>query len=120
MEALDLVTEKTRCVEFFYMSFFGCFEYTEPSQLQLHRGNKYLVPSMCSGVVQPHQTFSKLIVEPTRTHVKELYTPCFLCDEVVREGSRSSRRLNHPELVYKYTPCSSCEDVVREGSVVGH
>ena len=28
------------------------------------------------------------IVEPPRTHVIDLYTPCFRCIEVVREGSR--------------------------------
>ena len=27
-------------------------------------------------------------VEPLRTHDKDFYTPCFLCTEVVREGSR--------------------------------
>ena len=27
-------------------------------------------------------------VEPTRTHVKEFYTPCSLCNDVVQEGSR--------------------------------
>ena len=30
----------------------------------------------------------KMTVEPLRTHVKDFYTPCFLCTEVVREGSR--------------------------------
>ena len=39
------------------------------------------------------------IVEPPRTHVIDLYTPCFLCTEVVRGGSL---RLNHPEQVYRY------------------
>ena len=28
------------------------------------------------------------IFEPPRTHAKDLYTPCYLCTEVVREGSR--------------------------------
>ena len=36
------------------------------------------------------------IVKPPRTHVKELYTPCFLCDEVVREGSRRFDALEPP------------------------
>ena len=38
---------------------------------------------------------------PFRTHVKELYTPCYLCDEVVQEGSLC---LNHPELVLQRHP----------------
>ena len=28
------------------------------------------------------------MVEPPRTHVKELYVPGFLCNKVVREGSK--------------------------------
>ena len=28
------------------------------------------------------------VLEPPRTYVKKLYTPFFLCTEVVREGSR--------------------------------
>ena len=81
------IAEKRRCVEFFRMSS-GWFDYTEPSLTASSQGNKYLVSSMCSGVVQPHRSSSNFIVEPLRTHAKELYTPCFLCDEVVREGSR--------------------------------
>ena len=38
------------------------------------------------------------IVDPPRTHVRDLYTPCFLC---------TARHL---------TPCYLCNDVVREGS----
>ena len=26
-------------------------------------------------------------VEPPRTHVKEVYIPCYLCEDAVREGS---------------------------------
>ena len=33
-----------------------------------------------------------------RTHVKELYTPCYLCHDVVREGLM---RVNHPEQGYR-------------------
>ena len=47
-----------------------------------------------------HLAFSALkwfgTVEPLRTHVKDSYTPCFLCTE---EGSRG---LNHSETVYRY------------------
>ena len=32
----------------------------------------------------------------TRIHVKELYTPCYLCDDVVREGSRRFDALEPP------------------------
>ena len=46
-------------------------------------------------------------VEPLRTHVKDFYTPCFLCTEVVREGSsedevrEGSVQSNHSELTSK-------------------
>ena len=69
-------------------------------------------------------------VEPSRTRVKELYIPCYLCEDVVREGSMM---LEPPQTgayctlhtLYPlkrctqvpYTPCSHCEDEVREGSV---
>ena len=56
-----------------------------------------------------------------RTHVKELYTPCYLCNDVVREGSR---RFNALELVLregsvprthvKELPCSLCSGVLEE------
>ena len=40
-------------------------------------------------------------VEPPRTHVKELYTPCTHCNDVVQEGSRRFDALEpvhkHPE-----------------------
>ena len=39
------------------------------------------------------------IVGPPRTHLKVLYTPCFLFHEEVRGGSMG---LNHPDLVYMY------------------
>ena len=38
-------------------------------------------------------------VEPHRTHVKELYTLCYICNDVVRGGSML---LNYPELVQKH------------------
>ena len=36
----------------------------------------------------------------TPNSLKELYTPCYLCDNVVREGSR---RFDALELVHKHT-----------------
>ena len=39
-----------------------------------------------------------------RTHVKELYTPCYLCHDVVREGSRRFAALEPP----RTTPCTPC------------
>ena len=86
-------------------------------------------------------------VEPPRTYVKELYIPCYLCEDVVREGSmrfdvlepprtgayctlhtlyplkRCSRRrfgtVEPPRTRVKEVciPCYLCEDVVREGSM---
>ena len=55
-------------------------------------------------------------VEPLRTHVKDFYTPCFLCTEVVREGSRRFEGVE-PLGNSVQAPCSHCEDEVREGSV---
>ena len=36
------------------------------------------------------------IVEPPRTHAIDLYTLCFLCTEVVREGSRRFAAVGPP------------------------
>ena len=87
------------------------------------------------------------IVEPPVTPNKEANIPCFLCEDVVREGSMrfdvlepprtvvyctlhtlyplkicSWRRFGtvEPPLTHKkavYIPCYLCEDVVREGSM---
>ena len=35
-------------------------------------------------------------LEPPRTHVNEMYTPCYLCNDVVREGSRRFDALEQP------------------------
>ena len=59
----------TRCVDFFHMSS-EWFDPTEPS-----------------------------LTTPPRTRVTKLYTPCYLCNDVVREGSMC---LNHPEQVHKH------------------
>ena len=58
-------------------------------------------------------------VDPPRTHMKELYTPCYLCHDVVREGSRRFDALEPPRTSVRAhcTPWFFCEDVVREGSV---
>ena len=81
-------------------------------------------------------------------YIQVPYTPCYHCEDEVREGSvqsnhselmsktsthlsfsalkwfekvrGGSRGLNHSETVYiqvPYTPCYHCEDEVREGSV---
>ena len=51
--------------------------------------------------------------------MKELYMPCYLCHDVVREGSRRFDALEPPRTSVRAsrTPCFFCEDVVREGSV---
>ena len=86
-------------------------------------------------------------VEPPRTRVKEVYIPCYLCEDVVREGSMRFDGLeSHQTSAYStlhtlyplkrcswrrfgtvepprtrvkevYIPCYLCEDVVREGSM---
>ena len=56
-------------------------------------------------------------VEPLGNSVQVPYTPCYHCEDEVREGSVQS---NHSELTSKtstHTTCSHCEDEVREGSV---
>ena len=75
--------------------------------------------------LEPPRTFSnyfsaeKARVEPLRTHVKDFYTPFFLCTEVVREGSRRFEGIEPlgNSVQVPYTPCYHCEDEVREGSV---
>ena len=51
--------------------------------------------------------------------MEELYTPCFLCHAVVREGSLRFDALEPPRTHVQApcTPCFPCKDVVREGSV---
>ena len=39
------------------------------------------------------------VLEPPRSSAEAPYTPCYLCDGVVRVGSLC---LNHPELVQKH------------------
>ena len=41
-------------------------------------------------------------VERPQTHVEELYTPYYLCDDVVREGLRMFDALEPPKLVHKH------------------
>ena len=58
------------------------------------------------------------MVEPPRTHVTKLYTLCYLCYDVVREGSMRFDVLEPPRthVTKLYTPYYLCNDVVREGS----
>ena len=86
-------------------------------------------------------------VEPPRTRVKEVYIPCYLCEDEVREGSMRFDVLEPPRTgayctlhtLYPlkrcswrrfgtvepprtrvkevYIPCYLCEDVVQEGSM---
>ena len=52
------------------------------------------------------------MVEPLGNSVQVPYTPCYHCEDVVREGSVQS---NHSELTSK-TSTHLCTEVVREGS----
>ena len=51
--------------------------------------------------------------------MKEVYIPCYLCENVVREGSMRVDVLEpHPTSAYStLTPSIPCKDAVREGSV---
>ena len=54
------------------------------------------------------------MVEPLGNSVQVPYTPCSHCVDEVREDSVQS---NHSELTSKTsTPCFLCTEVVREGS----
>ena len=55
-------------------------------------------------------------VEPLRTHVKDFYTPCLLCTEVV-EGSRRFAVVEPlgNSVQVPYTSCYHCVDEVWEG-----
>ena len=48
--------------------------------------------------------------------IKDFYTPCFLCTEVVQRMFEGVEPLGNSVQV-PYTPCSHCVDEVREGSV---
>ena len=50
-------------------------------------------------------------VEPPRTHVKELYTPCYLCDDVVRHPAHlaSPVKMKLEKVRYGRTTPNSCE-----------
>ena len=65
---------------------------------------------------QTHHSYA--VPVPLRTQVKELYTPYYSCNDVVREGSRRFAALELPH-TNSYTPCTPCfpsKDVVRAGS----
>ena len=88
-----IITEIARYVEFCHMSS-GWFYSTEPSlstSLQGQQGMQGV--AYLFGVVQAHRTCT---VEPPRTLVTKLYTPCYLCNDVVKEGSRRFYVLEPP------------------------
>ena len=59
------------------------------------------------------------LIGQSSTHLPLSNTPCFLCTEVVREGSRRFEGVEPlgNSVQIPYTACSHCEDEVREGSV---
>ena len=88
------------------------------------------------GVVQAHRTHVTNLstpcylcderrfgtVEPPQTHVKQLYTLCYICNDVVREGSRrfDALELHRTSAKSPCTPCFSSKYVDRGGSVVSN
>ena len=58
-------------------------------------------------------------MEPPRTHVKELYTLFYICNDVFREGSRmfDALELHRTSAKSPCTPCFSSKYVDRGGSV---
>ena len=77
----------------------------------------------------------RLFLDSFRNSVQVPYTPCYHCEDEVREGSVQSNHSELTEVVREgsrrfegveplgnsvqvpYTPCYHCEDEVREGSV---
>ena len=59
-------------------------------------------------------------VETLRTPVKDIATPCCLCNAVVREGLRRVEVLEppRPSAEAPCTPCFPCKAVVREGPYI--
>ena len=84
-----------------------CFLFTEVVRVGSRRFAVVDPPGTSTVICTLHTLFPLLsgssrrfcIFEPSRTHAKDLYTPCYLCSEVVRGGSL---RLNLPELVHRY------------------
>ena len=58
------------------------------------------------------------MVEPPRTHVTKVYTLCYLCNDVVREGSKRFDVFETPRTstLIPCTPCFPSNDVDRKGS----
>ena len=52
------------------------------------------------------------MLEPPRTSSQAPCTPCFPCNDVVREGSVPSRT----HVKEHFTPCYLCDEEVRDGS----
>ena len=56
------------------------------------------------------------MIEPPQTPVRELYIPCFLCEDVAREGSMRFAVLERPEPVHR-APCTPLYPLNRRGLV---
>ena len=56
-------------------------------------------------------------VEPPQTHVKELQLPRYLCNNVVREGSRRVKGVELSQTSASSTPSFPSKDVFIKGSI---
>ena len=70
------------------------------SNLNSMEGNMRLrkVCPQCNTILHARRSVKDIvgIVEPPRIHVIDLYTPCLLCTEVVREGSKRFTAVEPP------------------------
>ena len=133
-----IYTVGTRCVEYLY-TVSEWFNHSEPPRTFSNHFSAE--KARCVEVFDVSSEWFDS-TEPSRTSstqweqgVKDFYTPCFLCTEVVREGSRRFAVVE-PLTVKQctgtlhtlfplcrlgnrvpYTTCSHCEDEVRQGSV---
>ena len=83
-----IITEIARCLEFCHMRS-GWFDCTEPSlstSLQGKQGVQGAYALVRGGSTIPNLLCLRYGRTP-RTHVTKLYTLCYLCNDVVREGS---------------------------------
>ena len=78
-----------------------------------------MIGSMRFDVLEPPQTRQRRFgtVEPPRTHVTKLYTPCYLCNDVVRGGSSTSNLVEPSRTTsLQRVPCFSYRTLKRDCS----
>ena len=93
-----IFTSGSRCVWYLYTcsGWFNCSE--PPPTISNHFSAEKVMHVQVTWISLGWVCGSKRfgIVEPLRTHVVDLYTPCFLCIEAVHKGSRRFAAVKPP------------------------